>query len=577
MKVEHAVSPRALPSSALELADWEWQDVETHYLDLESRTLDAGTVDDWLTAWSRLQEFVQEALIRLYVAKTLDTADESREASYNTYLEQIFTPSEEHEQRLRKMLLESGLEPDGFAVPLRNFRTQAQLFRLANLPLLEKEKKLGSEYDKIIGAQTVEWEGETITLPRLYRELEQPDRSTREKAWRLALGRYQADRSAINDLWVRLLELRNEIATNADLPNYRAYRWQQLLRLEYAPDDCMEFHEAIESVGVPAAARILKRRREALQLEALRPWDLQADKFSREPLEPFSNVEELIRRTSNIFHAVDPSLGGYFDTMESERLLDLDNREGKAPGGYAEYFLAVRRPFIFMNAVGTSVDVETLLHEGGHAFHVFECANLPYIEQLTIPLEFAEVASMSMELLSAPYLTEADGGFYTEAEAARSRIKHLEDIVLFWPYMAVVDAFQHWAYLNPQASADPDACDTQWARLWDRFMPVVDWSGLEQEKMTGWHRKPHLYLYPFYYVDYGLAQLGAVQVWRSAMDDQAKAVKQYREALALGGTVPLVELYRRAGAKLAFDAGTLGEAVSQIESNLEELEDQNQA
>ena len=570
--MERVGSLKALPSSALELADWNWQDVEAHYLVLQERTLDAGTVKEWLTTWSRLRELVQEALDRLHVAKTLDTADESREARYNTYLEQIFTPSEEHEQRLKKMLLESRLEPDGFAIPLRNLRTQAQLFREANLSLLEQEKKLGSEYDKIIGAQTVEWEGEMITLPRLFRELEKPDRSAREKSWRLALGRYQADRSAINDVWVRLLRLRNEIAANADLPDYRAYRWQQLLRLEYTPDDCMEFHEAIESVVVPAAARILERRREALQLEALRPWDLQVDKFGREPLEPFSTVEELIRKTSSIFHAVDPALGGYFDTMESEGLLDLDNREGKAPGGYAEYFLAVRRPFIFMNAVGTAGNIKTLLHEGGHAFHVFECADLPYIQQLTIPFEFGEVASMSMELLAAPYLTTANGGFYSESEAARSRIKHLEDIVLFWPYMAVVDAFQHWAYLNPETSAGPDACDAHWSRLSDRFMKGVDWSGLEQEKMTGWHRKLHIFQLPFYYVDYGLAQLGAVQIWKNAMDDQAKAVKQYRGALALGGAASLTELYRRAGAVLAFDAGTLGEAVELIESNLEHLE-----
>jgi oligoendopeptidase F len=227
-----------------------------------------------------------------------------------------------------------------------------------------------------------------------------------------------------------------------------------------------------------------------------------------------------------------------------------------------------------MNAVGTAGDVETLLHEGGHAFHVFECAHLPYIQQLTIPIEFGEVASMSMELLAAPFLTTGNGGFYSEPEAARSRIKHLEDIVLFWPYMAVVDAFQHWVYLNGEA-ADPDACDTQWGRLWDRFMPLVDWSGLEQEKMTGWHRKLHIFQGPFYYVDYGLAQLGAVQIWRNATNDQAGAVKQYREALALGGTLPLVELYERAGAVLAFDAGTLGEAVSLIESTLEQLEGQS--
>ena len=572
MEEEHIKPLRALPDVAIELADWEWTDIEVHYLNLEAMSLDPGTVGDWLAAWSRIRGLVLEARERLYVAKTLDTADEARESRYNDFLEKIDAPAEEHEQVLKKMLLESDLEPEGFEIPLRNLRAQAKLFQEANLPLLVEEKKLASEYDKIIGAQSVEWEGEKITIPRLYRELERPNRETREKAWKLAMGCYQADRSTINEVWTSLFELRSEIAANADLPDYRAFAWQERLRLEYTPDDCMEFHESIESVVVPAAARIMERRREALKLDALRPWDLQTDTFGRQPLEPFSTAKELIGRASNIFHAVDPALGDYFDQMDSGDLLDLDNREGKAPGGYAEHFLTVRRPFIFMNAVGSAGDVRTMLHEGGHAFHVFEFAHLPYVQQMTIPHEFAEVASMSMELLSAPYLTTDNGGFYSEPDAARARINHLEGIVLFWPYMAVVDAFQHWAYANSQAAVDPDSCDMEWARLWDRFLAGVDWNGLEQEKMTGWHRKLHIFRYPFYYVEYGLAQLGAVQVWKNAMEDQAGAVKQYREALALGGTAPLVELYRRAGAKLAFDAKTLGEAVSLIESTLSELE-----
>ena len=240
-----------------------------------------------------------------------------------------------------------------------------------------------------------------------------------------------ADRPAINRVWERLFKLRSEIAANADQPDYRAYAWQDRLRLEYSFDDCLRFHDAIEAVVVPAASRILERRRVSLQLDSLRPWDMQADRLGLPPLEPFSTAEELVDKGSNIFHSVDPELGGYFDTMNSEGLLDLDNRAGKAPGGYAEYFLNARRPFIFMNAVGTAGNVETLLHEGGHAFHVFEFAKLPYVQQMMIPSEFAEVASMSMELLSAPYLTAADGGFYSESEAARSRIKHLEGIVSF--------------------------------------------------------------------------------------------------------------------------------------------------
>ena len=250
-------SLKALPDVALELVEWDWRDIEAHYLNLESQPLDAGTVDDWLAAWSHLKGLVGEAMERLYVARTLDTTDQSREDRYNSYLESIHTPAEEHEQVLRKMLLESGLEPEGFTIPVRNLRAEAQLFREVNLPLLVEEKKVASGYDKIIGAQSVEWEGETITLPRLIKELERPERSTREKAWRLAMDQYLADRPAISKVWESLFKLRSEIAANADQPDYRAYAWQDRLRLEYSPDDCLRFHDAIESVVVPAASRIM--------------------------------------------------------------------------------------------------------------------------------------------------------------------------------------------------------------------------------------------------------------------------------------------------------------------------------
>jgi len=281
---------------------------------------------------------------------------------------------------------------------------------------------------------------------------------------------------------------------------------------------------------------------------------------------------ELEEKTAAIFHRVDPQLGEYFEIMRRENLLDLDNRKNKAPGGYCTDFPVARRPFIFVNAVGLHDDVQTLLHEGGHAFHSFECYRIPYFQQLIPPVEFAEVASMGMELLASPYLTHQDGGFYSAEEAARARIEHLESSIRFWPYMAVVDAFQHWVYENPQDAANPASCDDHWEALWERFMPGVDWSGLEQERMTGWHRKLHIHQAPLYYVEYGLALLGAAQVWRRALSDQAGAVSAYRQALALGNTVTLPELFATAGAKFAFDEETLGEAVALMERTIDTLE-----
>jgi oligoendopeptidase F len=266
-------------------------------------------------------------------------------------------------------------------------------------------------------------------------------------------------------------------------------------------------------------------------------------------------------------------LGDYFRIMMQEGLLDLDARANKGPGGYCTYFAVAKRPFIFMRAVGLHDDVQTMLHEGGHAFHAFEISNLPYGMQREVGAEFSEVASMGMELLASPYLAAERGGFYSAADAARARREHLEGIILFWPYMAVVDAFQHWVYEHPAEAAHPARCDAHWGEIWARFMPGVDWQGLEQERVTGWHRKLHIHTYPFYYVEYGLAQLGAVQVWANARRDQAAAVAAYRKALALGNTVPFPQLFAAAGARFAFDAGTLQYAVQVVQETIASLED----
>lgn len=561
-----------LPDSTQTVMDWEWSKYEPYFQELESRPLDAGSVDAWLADWTRLGELLTELYARLYVATTVNTADTAAEQRFHAFLEHVVEPAQAAEQKLKEKLLASGLEPAGFAIQLRNMRAEAALFREENLPLFTQEQKLGNEYDKIVGAQTVEWDGEERTLPQLQPVYQETDRTRRENAWRLASTRQLADREALNELWQKLLPLRRQQAANAGYDDFRAFRWQQFTRFDYTPEDCLAFHAAIEEAVVPAARRIYQRRQEHLGLDALRPWDLNVDPKGRSPLRPFQTVDELVSKTEAIFRQVDPQLGAHFTTMRREGLLDLDNRKGKAPGGYQIDFGLVKRPFIFMNAVGIHDDVQTLLHEGGHAFHCFESAALPYMQQRDFTAEIAEVASMSMELLAAPYLSEKSGGFYSEADAARARIEHLEGIVLFWPYMAVVDAFQHWAYTHPDDAMNPANCDATWAGLWDRFMQGIDFSGLEAQKATGWQRKLHIFQIPFYYVDYGLAQLGAVQVWRNALSDQAGAVAAYRRALALGGTRPLPELFAAAGAKFAFDTATVREAVDLIEATLEQLE-----
>ena len=561
-----------LPTTIEAVKGWEWAQFEPYYNDLAGRTLTAENVAAWLADWTRLGCLLDETGSRLYVATTVDTTDEAGIKRFYHFLETIAEPAQAAEQTLKTHLLESGLQPEGFAIPLRNMRTAAALFQEANLPLFTQEQKFSNEYDKIVGAQTVEWEGEEKTLPQMQPVYQDADRAKRELAWRLSATRQLQDRESLNGLWGQFMGLRQQITANTGRKTYRDYRWEAMLRFDYTPADCETFHSAIERVVVPAAQRIYEKRRQQLGLETLRPWDLDVDPLNRPPLRPFGNVEELKSKAETIFRQVDPQLGDYFATMRREGLLDLDNRKGKAPGGYQITFSQIKRPFIFMNAVGLHDDVQTLLHEGGHAFHAFESARLPYIQQSEITAEIAEVASMSMELLAAPYLTADDGGYYGEADAARARIEHLEGIVRFWPYMAVVDAFQHWVYTNPAAASDPANCDAKWAELWGRFMKGVDWSGLDDVVKTGWQRKLHIFQIPFYYVDYGLAQVGALQVWRNALGDQAGAVRKYRAALALGGTKPLPELFAAAGAKFAFDAGTMGELVALIEKTLSELE-----
>ena len=555
-----SLSPQNLPK-------WTWNDFEEYYRDLVgSRGQD---VEEFLAQWTTLSEAVDESFSRLYVATTVNTSDEEARARYHAFLEEVFPRAEEQEQALKKKLLEFGAVPAGFQLPFERIKQEIELFRQENLPLFVEERKLESEYDRIIGSQTVMWEGEERTVSQLRPLFQNRDRTTREQAWHTALNRQLEDREAINELWVKFLELRLKIAKNADAQDYRSFRWKQLMRFDYTPEDCKRFHDVIEKVVVPCAARLCKRRKEILGLTTLRPWDMDVDPIGRPPLKPFSDAAELTWRCARIFESIDHQLGAYFQVMIQQGLLDLENRKNKAPGGYCTDFAASKKPFIFMNAVGVHDDVQTLLHEAGHAFHTFEREVLPYYHQRHTPMEFAEVASMSMELLAGNFLESDKGGFYSHEDAARAFNEHLEKGILFWPYMAVVDAFQHWVYEHPEDALRPENCDRQWALLQRRFMNWTDWSGLDEELATGWQRKLHIHTVPFYYVEYGLAQLGAVQVWEQFEKDPATAVQRYRHALSLGGVASLPVLYETAGARFTFAEPALAAAVARMESRMQ--------
>ncbi|MBP6015395.1 MAG: M3 family oligoendopeptidase [Candidatus Promineofilum sp.] len=556
-----------------------WTSFESRYDHLLNMALERSELPHWLDQWSQLNRIVEEVGAIAYIDSTLDTADESREKAFLNFIEHIEPNFRRADQALKERLLtlvsdDQALGPD-MAVMLRKMRNQADLFREANVPLFTELAKLGNEFDKITGGLKADWDGEEKNLSQLDTLLLDQERTIRERAWKTIMGLWQSKRDELNHIYEQMLALRRQVAENAGLPDFRAYVYKSYNRFDYTPADSIRFQEAIEAVVVPAAERVYDRKRRRLALEVLRPWDVNVDASGQPPLRPYVEQDKLIQGSLNIFEHVDGELARHFATMAEEGLLDLDTRAGKALGGYCSNLPWRERPYIFMNGAGTHDDVQTMLHEAGHAFHAFESFSLPYIWQTDVPMEFCEVASMGMELLAAPYLTKAYDGFYSPAEAARARIEHLEGIITFLPYMAVVDAFQHWVYTHPDQAMDAAACDAAWDGLWVRFMRGIDWSGYEAERESGWHRKLHIFHIPFYYVEYGMAQVGALQVWRNALRNQAEAVATYRDALKLGGTKILPELFAAAGADFRFDESMLAELVALIEDTVAQLERAN--
>jgi oligoendopeptidase F len=374
-----------------------------------------------------------------------------------------------------------------------------------------------------------------------------------------------AERENFESIFDGMLKLREQIARNAGFDNYRDYAFKARGRFDYTPEDCFAFHEAIEKEVMPLLRDLQSVRRQQLKLTSLRPWDLAVDPLNRPPLKPFERVEEMVTRTQNIFDRLEGGLGRGFRAMQEQRLLDLANRKGKAPGGYQSTLAEARLPFIFMNAVGLQRDVETMLHEAGHAFHALATRDEPLYAYRGAPIEFCEVASMSMELLGNEFLEE----FYSSADANRARRAHLEGIVGIFPWIATVDAFQHWIYTHPNHTrAERSAA---WLALMDRFGGDVDWAGLEDVRANLWHRQLHIFLHPFYYVEYGIAQLGALQVWANSKRDKQQALTSYQRALALGNSRPLPELFAAAGCKFSFNRKTVQPLVQLVKDELAKL------
>ncbi|HEY8966056.1 MAG TPA: M3 family oligoendopeptidase, partial [Candidatus Methylacidiphilales bacterium] len=459
--------------------------------------------------------------------------------------------------------------PAYYDVFRRGVATAVKLYREKNIPRETEAAKLCQSYQKISGAMTVTFDGQEQTLARMGRVQEETDRARREEAWKAVAARRLADREKLEEIFDGLLGLRGEIAQEAGFSETRAYFFEARERFDYTPDDCLRFHDAIEKQIVPLVREMQAERKAKLKVETLRPWDLAVDPAARPPLKPFATGDELFQKTDAIFGEVDPRLKGYFEILDKGGLVDLENRKGKAPGGYQANLPEARVPFIFMNAVGMQRDVETLLHEAGHAFHTLAAREQGLASYRNgIPIEFCEVASMSMELLGAPYLEK----FYSPEEAKRARRDHLEGIVKFFPWMAIVDGFQHWLYTHPGHSrAERKAA---WLALMDRFGGIEDWSGLgdlEEARAYLWHRQLHIFEYPFYYVEYGIAQLGALQVWSKAQENRKGAIDAYLRGLALGGSKPLPQLFEGAGIAFDFTEKTIAPLIAKVREEMGKL------
>ncbi len=567
-RVPHAFPRKFLPRSV----DFSgWGQIEPFFRQLEERPLDhVESVQSWIEDRSELMDMINEEGALRYIRMTCDTENKELEAAYFQFLEEISENVKAADDRLKRRYLAASarqqLPRQRFFVMDRSFQNEVDLFREENVPLETEESKLSQSYQKLMGSLTVQFEGKEQTLQQMVRYQEYQDRSLRESAWKAVVERRLAEVEPLEKIFDELRAIRQKISANAGYASYRDFAFQQRERFDYSVDDCLRFHEGVEAAVVPLVRRMEERRTKDLGVDRLRPWDLSVDPLNRPPLKPFATAHELVDGCLKICGKIDERFGGFIQTMRDLELLNLESRKGKAPGGYQSSLTEARLPFIFMNAVGLDTDVRTLLHEAGHAFHVFATRDEPLGCYRHAPIEFCEVASMSMELLGGEHLQI----FYARDEDfKRSRRKHLEGVIDILPWIARVDAFQHWIYTHPSHTVGDRRA--YWLALHRRFGGIEDWSGFELAHSTSWHRQLHIFELPFYYIEYAIAQLGALQVWINSKGNSRAAVNDYWSALQLGGSRPLPELFARANIRFDFGPAALRPLMDAVEEELEKL------
>lgn len=553
-----------------------WDALQPLYTDLLERPVtSAHELERWLLDRSELDAAASEARANLYIRMTCHTDDKSAADAWSAYLDEVPPKLKpigfKLDTRQTELFEQIEMDDERYGLLRKKTKREVELFKEENVPLETQLAKLDQKYDEICGKMTVEFKGEERTIPQMGKFLQDNDRAVREAAWRGVADRRLADKEAIEDIFDQMVEKRQQLATNAGFDNYRDYQHERYLRFDYTPADCERFHDAIEQHVVPFARKLDARRKKNLGVDVLRPWDLAVDEKGREPLRPFDTGQEMIEKTRRVFDRLDPQLGELFDSM-GENMgpnFDLDSRKGKAFGGYQYMRDRSRQPFIFMNAAGLHRDVETMVHEAGHAFHSFLCASEPLIGYRDYPTEFAEVASMTMELMTMPYWDEY---YQTEESANRARRAQMEGSIALLTWIATIDAFQHWIYTNKGHSRDERK--QAWLRISRRFGHDVSWDGLEDAEAWTWQRQGHLFGHPFYYIEYGIAQLGALGIWlHSLVRSETEALRLYKHSLGFGGSKPLPDLFSAADLPFDFGPDTVGRLVEAVEHELGKLSD----
>lgn len=547
-----------------------WSSVANYLNELLDRPLTTKTIfEQWLKDKSELEAVLEENMAWRYIRMTIDTSNEAHSEAYRFFVTEIQPKLAPYEDQLNKKMMEQEwikeLAHDAaYHIYFRSTQTALDLYREENIALETELNTLSQEYGAITGQQMIEYKGETLTMPQAANFLKDPNESIRQEVYELIVNRRKEDRERLDELFSKLVHLRHQVAINAGCTDYREYKFKALGRFDYTIEDCLDFHTAIEQQIVPLIKEINQEQARKLGKDKLKPWDTEVDPEGKAPLKPFKNGEELLEGTIRMFDILDPFFGDCLTTMKTGGFLDLDSKPGKAPGGYNYPLYESGIPFIFMNAAGAQRDLVTMVHEGGHAVHSFLSRELPLTAFKSLPSEVAELASMSMELLTMDLWNE----FYSnEDELKRAKKEQLESVIKVLPWIATIDAFQHWIYTHPQHSVEERTA--MWLSLGERFgTGMIDFSGYEFVKESSWHRQLHLFEVPFYYIEYGIAQLGALGVWKNAKTDLPSALEAYKAALKLGYTQSIPEIYKTANLKFDFSASTLKSLTAFIHSEL---------